>query len=161
MQSAAQHIFNHLTGSWHFQRKIKDIYKATTVHAQGKANFYVISSDEPKRLQYEERGKLFLPKKLQPVSFTRRYVYELIGDIIHIWLDDGMTSGDLFQSLIPQEKIGHFIGTAHLCRLDIHKGKYFFSSESSFDIAYEIEGPQTHLEILSNFVRLSNPSHNI
>lgn len=106
-------------------------------------------------LHYEETGVLCLSNSSKKINFTRKYIYQLKDDTIHILLNDGVTKGELFQSLIPLDDGNSFVGTEHICRLDVHNGKYFFKNEFSFDTEYTVKGLDSNLEIKSIYSKVA------
>ncbi|WP_291724989.1 DUF6314 family protein [Bernardetia sp.] len=146
-------IFDNLVGNWSFERKIYDRKTQNLDTARGNASF-VVSKAETNKLFYQEKGILLLAKSSKQINFQRKYVYFLENNAIHIFLDDGVTKGKLFQTLIPLESENSFIGTEHICRLDRHNGKYFFKDKSSFTTEYTITGKDSNIEIQSIYLKV-------
>lgn len=149
-------IFNGLEGNWLFDRKIKNLTTNTLDFANGKASFTFLDKNDYNSLYYEETGVLSLSSSSKKINFTRKYIYQLKDDTIDILLNDGVTKGELFQSLIPLDDGNSFVGTEHVCRLDLHNGKYFFKNESSFDTEYTVKGSNSNLEIKSVYTKIEN-----
>lgn len=149
-------IFNSLEGNWLFDREIKNLTNDTLDFANGKASFIFLEKTDYNSLYYEETGILSLSNSSKKINFTRKYIYQLKDDTIHILLNDGVTKGDLFQSLIPLNNGCDFIGTEHICRTDIHNGNYFFENEFTFYTEYSIKGSNSDLEIKSTYSKIEN-----
>ncbi len=147
-----RNIFENLKGDWIIKRVINDLNLNKSNYANGIASF-TQSNHEIDSLNYIENGKLFLSEDNKPINFTRKYIYKIEDDIINIILDDGVTKGKLFQSLIFNTDEHMLKGSEHICKLDKHNGSYFFIDETNFYIEYTINGPTTNLFIRTDYIR--------
>ena len=147
-------IFNNLAGNWSFYRKIHNLKTDEINQAIGNASFLFMDKQDLNSLYYEENGTVTLAQNSKTLHFNRKYIYKFEDDTIHIFLNDGVTKGKLFQSLIPSKNENSFTGTEHICRLDKHNGSYFFENEYSFRTKYSIIGVNTNLEIESVYRKL-------
>lgn len=144
MNSTTQQIFIDLKGHWSLNRELVDLNTGVKHSASGHA---VFTKNKANVLAYEETGVLSLPENSANLNFTRKYIYELKDNAIHIILDDGINRGDLFQKLIPTEDNKVFKGSEHLCVNDIYNGTYHFINENEFSIEYSKIGPRMNVEI--------------
>lgn len=147
-------IFTSLNGEWKLERQIVDVNTKASHQATGIARFTWANPTEKTTYAYKETGKLELEHGGHSIQFNRRYIYQLKEDAIHIILDDGVTKGKLFQTLIPQKTDCGFVGSEHVCRADKHNGEYQFINENSFKTAFTIKGPKNHVQIKTTFTKL-------
>ncbi len=154
MITNTQAIFGHLIGNWTFERQIHDQNLGAIHQAIGRVTFCTIENQNPNTLLYNEEGTVTMGNDKAKANFKREYIYQLFNDEIHIILNDGVTKGQLFQTLIPSRNEDHFIGTEHICKLDRHNGKYAFLSPSAFRTEFTVIGPNTNLRIESEFKKL-------
>ncbi|MBN2790714.1 MAG: hypothetical protein JXR69_11035 [Candidatus Delongbacteria bacterium] len=141
-------IFENLEGSWTLNREFVDLDTGVKHSASGNA---VFKKNKANILAYEETGVLSLPENSANLNFTRKYLYELKDNAIHIILDDGINRGDLFQKLIPTEDERVFKGTEHLCVNDTYNGTYHFINENEFSIEIIKKGPRMNVEIKTSY----------
>lgn len=154
MSKDLRDIFENLTGKWTLNRVIYHLDINVSETALGTASFSKIDFDKSNSLHYEETGILLLQQGIRKINFNRKYIYQLNAESIDIILDDGVTKGQLFQTLTPQENGKDLKGTEHSCRLDKHNGKHFFENEFSFHTEYTITGP-AGLKTLPNNYRVT------
>lgn len=154
MTQNLKEIFNNLAGNWSFHRKINDLKANEINKATGNASFSFMDKTDFNTLYYEENGIIALSQTSKSLNFHRKYIYKFQDDAIHIFLNDGVTKGKLFQSLIPSENKNSFTGTEHICRLDKHNGSYFFENEHFFRTKYSVIGTNTNLKIESVYQKL-------
>ena len=154
MITDTQEIFGHLIGNWTFERQIHDQNLGAVHQATGRVTFSTLENQDPNALLYSEEGIVTMADDKAKANFKREYIYQLFNDEIHIMLNDGVTKGQLFQTLIPSGNEDHFIGTEHICRLDRHNGKYAFISPSAFLTEFTVIGPDTNLRIESAFKKI-------
>jgi len=141
-------LFESLIGVWSIKREIT---QNNQIHfAKGEVKFS--KTDAPNILQYSEVGKLELNKG-KTLNFHRKYKYELVDNEIIIRLDDTVTKGKVFQKLIQSTDSCEFQGTEHVCKQDLHNGKYEFVNEEHFIITYEVSG-KTNSLIITHFDKL-------
>lgn len=150
MNKRTRDIFENLRGDWILNRTIEDLKFNEINTASGKASFQS-NFDDIDFLYYKEIGKLLLEKGGKSINFTRKYIYKIVEDRIDIILDDGVTKGKLFQTLIFENDKDELNGSEHICKLDRHNGRYFFIDENNFYIEFTIKGPQTNLLIRTNY----------
>ncbi len=147
-------IFKSLSGKWTLNRTIYHIGINQIDKASGIASFTKSNSDEPNSLFYDEIGKLSLHTGSKKINFNRKYKYQLNKDSIEIYLNDGVTKGNLFQTLTPTKNKIDLLGTEHVCNLDKHNGKHIFKDEFSFYTEYTVKGPKTDLQIKTYYDKL-------
>lgn len=150
MNKRTRDIFENLRGDWILNRTIEDLKLNEINTASGKASFQS-NFDDIDFLYYKEIGKLLLEKGGKSINFTRKYIYKIVEDRIDIILDDGVTKGKLFQTLIFENDKDELNGSEHICKLDRHNGRYFFIDENNFYIEFTIKGPKTNLLIRTNY----------
>lgn len=152
--SETERIFRNLEGTWQFSRIIRDRIAKTEHYAVGEVVF-AKDNEEPNTLQYLEKGKVNLSDIEKELAFQRKYLFKLKYDEIHIFFDDGISKGKLYQKLIPEEENnGHYIGTEHLCVRDNYEGRYAFPNDREFSILYFIKGPEKNMHIETRFKKL-------
>lgn len=146
-------IFKNLEGHWSLNREIVDIMANSLTHAMGKVVFIKGKEMDSNILNYVETGVLLINES-KKINFTKKYIYQLTNDAIHIILDDGVTKGELFQTLIHLGDTCSFVGTEHICKNDKHNGKYHFTNEHEFSIEYVVKGPNMNFQIKSIYTRI-------
>jgi hypothetical protein len=151
MNKSTRDIFENLRGNWILNRTIEDLYLNKISTAIGVASFSQSDLDDINSLQYNETGKLLLKDTRKSINFTRKYIYKIVEDRIDIILDDGLTKGKLFQTLMFENDKNELKGSEHICKLDIHNGRYFFIDNINFYIEYTINGPKTNLLIKTDY----------
>ena len=151
MKKDLKDIFENLTGNWTLKRTINHVDSDLIDKAIGTATFSRSDLNQPNSLYYKETGKLYLQKGAKEINFRREYIYTLNKESIEIILNDGVTKGQLFQTLSPQESNLGLKGSEHICRLDKHNGAHFFETETSFRTEYSVTGPNTNLRIETNY----------
>ncbi|WP_027003090.1 DUF6314 family protein [Hugenholtzia roseola] len=156
MDKRARNIFENLKGDWTLNRIIKDLNLNEINTASGVASFSQSSLDEIDSLYYVENGKLLLKKINKLINFTREYIYKIVDNQIDIILNDGVTKGNLFQTLIFENNEHELKGSEHICKLDRHNGKYYFIDKFNFYIEYTVNGPKTNLLIRTNYSKINN-----
>ena len=156
-------IFENLRGNWVFDKIIEDLNLQEVNTASGVASFSQLDPDNIDTLSFSESGKLLLKDDATPLNFTRKYIYKIVGNQIDIILDDGVTKGELFQTLIVEENEDVIMGSEHICKLDKHNGKYFFEDNSNFSTEYTVQGNKTNLRIKTTYRKINEEnktSHN-
>jgi hypothetical protein len=148
-----RNIFENLKGNWNIKRVINDLNLNKSNFANGIASF-TQSKFDIDSLNYIENGKLVLSEENKTINFTRKYIYRIEDNIINIILDDGLTKGKLFQSLISNNDECVLKGSEHICKLDRHNGSYFFIDETNFYIEYTINGPTTNMLIRTDYIKI-------
>ncbi len=156
MNKRARDIFENLRGDWILNRAIEDSNLNEINTASGIASFSQSNLDEIDSLYYIETGKLLLKGEIKSINFTRKYIYKVIDNQINIILDDGVTKGGLFQTLVFENDEDGLKGSEHICKLDRHNGRYIFIDEFNFHIEYTINGPKTNLLIRTDYSKINN-----
>jgi hypothetical protein len=135
-------LYNRLKGYWLFQRMITDHALSVTITADGTADFHP-DKTQSHILHYTEQGQMTLPGQNDPQDFSRCYDYLFYPDKIEILFADGISVGQLFQTLkiTDTEKI-KISEDSHLCGADLYKGIYDFTLEDRFSIIYHVIGPR-------------------
>lgn len=156
MNKSTRDIFENLRGDWILNRTIEDLNLNEINTAIGMASFSHSDVDDINSLQYNETGKLLLKERGKSISFTRKYIYKIVEDRINIILDDGVTKGELFQTIMFENDENELKGSEHICKLDRHNGKYFFVDDINFYIEYTINGPKINLLIKTDYRKKNN-----
>ena len=146
-------VFENFKGDWIIKRLIKDLHLNKSSQANGIASF-TQSNSEIDCLNYIENGKLLLSEENKSINFTRKYIYKIADIRIDIILDDGVTKGELFQSLFFENDEEIVKGSEHICKLDKHNGTYTFIDENNFNIEYTVNGPKTNLLIRTEYSKV-------
>lgn len=138
-------------GCWHFTRSMLGSDAQLVGNADGQAEFKVASES---RLRYLEAGQLRLIADQRLLSFSRRFDYEMAGELMHVAFADGMQAGQAYQSyrydpvqqmLVPLE--------THLCVRDRYDGRYVLVDADRFDLHTRIEGPHKDYLLHTRFTR--------
>jgi len=139
-------------GCWRFTRSMLGTDAQVVGNAEGQAEFKVASES---LLHYLESGQLRLIADQRLLSFSRRFDYEIVGDLVHVAFADGMQAGQAYQSyrhdparqaLVPLE--------THLCLRDRYDGRYVLISADCFDLHTRIEGPHKDYLLHTQFIRM-------
>ncbi|MFJ9449407.1 MULTISPECIES: DUF6314 family protein [unclassified Herbaspirillum] len=142
----------YFSGRWNFSRTMLGAEDVLIGEADGTAEFLRVS-DTP-LLHYKESGQLRLTADRRVVAFSRRFDYEIAGDLVHVAFADGMQAGQAYQSyrydavkqaLLPVE--------AHLCILDRYDGSYQLIDTDQFELRTRIDGPQKDYLVHTHFTR--------
>ncbi len=149
-QANARHIFNNLEGTWRFARTLSDHAAEMFFTASGEAVFEKMEGEND-QLFYRENGVLNLCGNRKEIAFRRNYIFRLVDEMIQIFFDDGISKRKLYQTLLPQNEEGLYVGTEHHCVEDTYHGQYVFQKEDEFSIVYMVYGPKKNLEIKSIF----------
>lgn len=151
MEKRLGDVFKKLEGDWIFSRTILNLSDNETRIAEGLAKFFKKNGNDYFTLNYEEFGELSIQRSEKKIKFKRKYIYKLKEGSIDIILDDGVTRGELFQTLHPDDNLSEFNGTEHVCRLDKHNGRHTIYDDFSFSTEYTVKGPDSNLIIKTDF----------
>jgi hypothetical protein len=136
----AASIFNKLTGSWSFQRKVSDFGVMS-----GKAVFKGMNEN---LLKYREEGV-----QESGLNFFREYFYKNAGTSIEVYFDEKLTRHfqDLtFKSLEVQAD--------HYCGCDIYESLYDFRSIAfgKFEVTHKVKGPHKDYTSHTQYTKTSD-----
>lgn len=149
-QSPDLHAY--FSGRWRFSRTMFGADDVLIGEAEGAAEFLPVSGTS--LLHYKEAGQLRLAAGQRVVGFSRRFDYEVAGDMVHVTFADGMQLGQAYQSyrydameqaLLPVE--------THLCILDCYDGSYRLTDADSFELRTRIDGPHKDYRVHTHFTR--------
>jgi hypothetical protein len=142
----------YFSGRWTFSRTMLGADDVMVGEAEGAAEF--LPMPDTFLLHYKESGQLHLKADQRVVAFSRRFDYEIAGDIVHVVFADGMQIGQAYQSyrydaaeqaLLPVE--------THLCILDRYDGSYRLIDADRFELHTRIEGPHKDYLVHTLFTR--------
>ena len=133
-------------GKWFLERTI---FHSNEDRPYGIANGVAcFTSYDKKSLIYKEEGKLSLISTGQEFPFYRSFVYVFEGGQVEIFFNDGVNSGQLYQSynfdfdnrvLTPSIQ--------HICKDDCYSGIYSIASPSEYKLQTTIKGPKKNFKI--------------
>lgn len=142
----------YFSGRWMFSRTMLGADDVLIGEAEGAAAF--LPAANTSLLHYKESGQLHLKADQRVVAFSRRFDYEVAGDMVHVAFADGMQAGQAYQSyrydaaehaLLPVE--------THLCILDRYDGSYRLIDADHFELRTRIDGPHKNYLVHTHFTR--------
>jgi hypothetical protein len=142
----------YFSGRWAFFRIMRSADDVLIGEAEGAAEFLPVS--DTSLLHYRESGQLRLTAAQRVVAFSRRFDYEVAGDVVHVVFADGMQIGQPYQSyrydaaeqaLLPVE--------THRCILDRYDGSYRLIDTGRFELRTRIDGPHKDYLVHTHFTR--------
>jgi len=142
----------YFSGRWNFSRTMLGADDVLIGEAEGAAEF--LPAPDTSLLHYKESGQLRLTADQRVVAFSRRFDYEIAGDLVHVAFADGMQVGQAYQSyrydaaeqsLLPVE--------THLCILDRYDGSYQLIDADRFELRTRIDGPHKDYLVHTHFTR--------
>ncbi len=137
-------IFNFLIGEWTLHRTITP---GGVFVGQG-----VFEPSAQDIILYHEDGLLTLDNGtvLEP---TKKYRWRLEQGIICVHFDDGVTKGELFQTLDFTN--AHVAQASHFCAPDDYVSEYHFVNRDYFEITHRVSGPKKSYTAQSIYSRSS------
>ena len=142
-------VFAKLPGSWALTRIIPGRGKLT-----GQVTF---TEAGPHRLLCEERGLLELDQIVQTFEATRSYIYELRGENLFIFYNDGDRKGDVLHELVFNQ--GNISTHCHVCARDTYDLTMTMAGPDKIEMIYKVSGPQKSYTMESTLTReASHPS---
>lgn len=142
----------YFSGRWNFLRTMLGADDVLIGEAEGAAEF--LPGAGTSLLHYKESGQLRLAADQRVVAFSRRFDYEVAGDVVHVVFADGMQAGQAYQSyrydaatqaLLPVD--------THLCILDRYDGSYHLIDDEQFELRTRIDGPHKDYLLHTRFTR--------
>jgi len=142
----------YFSGRWTFSRTMLGADAVLIGEAEGAAEFMPASTSS--LLHYKESGQLRLTADQRVVAFSRRFDYEVAGNLVHVVFADGMQIGQAYQSYRydPAEQALLPVET-HLCILDRYDGSYRLIDMGHFELRTRIDGPHKDYLVHTHFTR--------
>ncbi|WP_034297415.1 DUF6314 family protein [Herbaspirillum sp. RV1423] len=152
MSALTPDLYAYFNGHWTFARTMFGADDILIGAADGVAEF--VPAENSSSLHYKESGQLRLSADQRVVAFSRRFHYDIAGNMVRVAFADGIQAGQAYQSyrydptqraLLPMQ--------THLCIMDRYDGSYRLIDADHFDLYTRIEGPHKDYLLHTRFTR--------